>query len=123
MNGPHELVKLNRFLPIVNCVTFLLNNKVIFYFEKFKLIFSSLETNNPLVGQSGFVQPQQEGGYYLPNFPLRDVLRRVTQSQKTYMLTLQSCKFFKCLFPILQLKQSSQSVDIYCLRKVFPLQK
>ena len=39
------------------------------------------------------------------------------------MPTLQSCKLFKCLFPILQVKQSSQSVNINCPRKVFPLQK
>ena len=32
--------------------------------------------------------------------------------------TLQSCKFSKCLFPILWLKQISQSVNMYCLHKV-----
>ena len=34
-----------------------------------------------------------------------------SQEPTINMLTLQSCKFSKCLFPLLQVKQSSQSVN------------
>ena len=48
------------------------------------------------------------------------VLAKTCIKKNIYMLTLQSCKFSKCLFLILWVKQVSQSDNIYCLPKVFP---